>query len=66
MSIERCENIRRAFPQRGTTRFEVSWCAVKGTDYGCGGYSDGCPPKMQKYFISDREIPIEQITFKEK
>ena len=44
-------------------RTEVVWCSKALADMGCNGYSDGCPPKMQKYFVSERGIPKDKITF---
>lgn len=48
--IERCENFRReqTIPRVSTKRSfqvygEIQFCKVKGTDMGCGGYSDACP-----------------------
>lgn len=61
MSIETCQNFRRAFTRDHN---EVSWCTVKGTDMACAGYSDKCPPKLQKFFIPARDIPVERISFK--
>ena len=64
MSIEYCTQIRKALKDQ--TRTEIQWCAKAGVDTGCGGYSDGCPPKLQRYFISERGIPIERVTFTRK
>lgn len=62
MSIEYCAQIRKVIPDK-LPRREVEFCAKAGTDMGCHGYSDSCPPKMQKYFISERGIPLERVTF---
>ena len=58
--IEYCTQIRKVLKDNRT---EIQWCAKAGVDTGCNGYSDGCPPKLQRYFISERGIPIERVTF---
>jgi hypothetical protein len=63
MSVEKCTQFRRARPDKNPN-VEIQWCAKKGSDMNCGGFSDHCPKPMQKYFISDRAVPYEQITFK--
>lgn len=61
MSIEHCTQFVRKITD---ARTEIQYCKKAGVDKNCGGMSDFCPKPMQKYFVSDRAVPYEQITFK--